>query len=333
MSVYNGEKYLSESIDSILNQSYENFEFIIINDNSHDSTKNIINERIKADKRIKVINNNTNIGLTKSLNKGIEIANGEFIARMDADDISFPERLAIQYQILENTKADICFCSSEFVNEISEKVWIWKESNWYFTLWRSLFSNNYGLHPTVMFRRDSILKLGGYNIEFLFAQDYDLWDRCSEHNLKFVYTQIPLFRYFFRDQGVSRQRLTEQEIYARKVSFRAIQRILPECDDDELYGLRWIFCLQEHMISEIQIQAGLCQCFKLVDAFLESYEDNLLRRLIWEDVTFSLVNRLYAIKTRLWFKTLLLIFQAIIRSRSFLTFLKAIKIIIQSKKG
>ena len=102
MPVYNAEKYLVESIESILNQSLKNFEFIIINDGSKDKSLGIIKKYAKKDKRIILLNNSRNLGLQKTLNKGLEVARGKYVARMDADDISLPKRLEIQFNYMED---------------------------------------------------------------------------------------------------------------------------------------------------------------------------------------------------------------------------------------
>jgi len=99
MSVYNGEKYLGEAIDSVLGQTFTDFDFIIVNDGSTDGSPGIIQSY--RDERIRVINNEKNIGLTKSLNKAIKESGGEYIARQDADDISLPERFEEQVWFLE----------------------------------------------------------------------------------------------------------------------------------------------------------------------------------------------------------------------------------------
>jgi len=99
MSVYNGEKYLREAIESILNQTFRDFEFIIINDGSTDKTSEILSSY--NDPRIVIINNKRNIGLTKSLNKGLKMVKGEYIARQDADDVSLPERLERMVNFLD----------------------------------------------------------------------------------------------------------------------------------------------------------------------------------------------------------------------------------------
>lgn len=102
MSVYNGEKYLKDTIDSILNQTEDSFEYIIINDCSTDDSLNILREYEKLDDRIVIINNEKNLKLPASLNKGIRIAKGKYIARMDADDIAYSNRFSVQLKTLEN---------------------------------------------------------------------------------------------------------------------------------------------------------------------------------------------------------------------------------------
>ena len=104
MSVYNSDKFLSESIESILNQTFRDFEFIIINDCSTDKSLDIIKKYSKNDNRIVLIENENNIGLTKSLNKGVKIAKGNYIARIDADDTALNNRFEVQYNFLEKNK-------------------------------------------------------------------------------------------------------------------------------------------------------------------------------------------------------------------------------------
>src|SRR3989339_623001 len=107
MSAYNAEKYLAEAIESILAQTFKNFEFIIIDDGSKDDTLRIINEYARKDRRIKVYHNKKNIGCVgfiRNLNKGIKLAKGKYLARMDADDISLPDRFRIQHDFLEKNQ-------------------------------------------------------------------------------------------------------------------------------------------------------------------------------------------------------------------------------------
>ena len=102
MAVYNSEKFLNESINSILNQTFKDFEFIIINDCSTDNSLKIIKEFIKKDNRIKLINNERNLGAAGTRNEGLKIAKGKYIAILDSDDISYTQRFVIQYNYLED---------------------------------------------------------------------------------------------------------------------------------------------------------------------------------------------------------------------------------------
>jgi glycosyltransferase involved in cell wall biosynthesis len=179
MSVYNSEKYLEEAIESILAQTYTNFEFIIINDGSTDGSLNIIQEYMKNDKRIVLITRE-NKGLPYSLNEGIEKAKGKYIARMDADDISLPTRFEEQVKFMEeNQDIGVCGTWAEVFgdnrkNELLRHPTIHEELKV-----RLLFSVCFA-HPTVMIRKIILDKYNlKYNIEYVNAQDYELWSRVS----------------------------------------------------------------------------------------------------------------------------------------------------------
>ena len=117
MPVFNEEKYIAQAIDSIICQTYSNFEFIIINDGSSDSSIDII--KSYNDKRIRVIDNGKNIGISQSLNKGINISQGEYIARMDANDIATQNRFEMQINYLENNEVTLVGTHHDIINENS----------------------------------------------------------------------------------------------------------------------------------------------------------------------------------------------------------------------
>jgi glycosyltransferase involved in cell wall biosynthesis len=202
MSVYNGERFLRESIDSILNQTYKNFEFIIINDGSTDRTSEILNSYY--DERIKVINQ-SNQGLTKSLNKGIKLSKGTFLARQDADDISLPERLKEQVEFLEShPEIALVGTFAMFIDILGKDVKMCREvptdSD---TIKRDLLESNCFYHGSVMLRKSIIDADLIYDESLQFYQDYDLWLRISE---KFNVSNIPKILYKVRrhPKGVSR---------------------------------------------------------------------------------------------------------------------------------
>lgn len=176
MPVYNGERYLRESIESILSQTFSNFELLIIEDGSTDSTPAIIHSYI--DERIRMLTNPTRLKLSGALNRGIDEAKGKFIARMDADDIAGRDRLAKQVQYLNNhPDTGICGTWVRRFGEIRpciDKNPITTEEIRAYSLFECPFS-----HPTVMFRKDFFIasKLR-YNGDYYPTEDYELWSRA-----------------------------------------------------------------------------------------------------------------------------------------------------------
>ena len=173
MSAYNEEKYISEAIDSILSQTFSDFEFIIIDDGSSDSTVNII--KSYKDKRIKLIENEKNLGLIKSLNKGLDLAKGEYIARMDADDISVVDRFQKQVDFLDKNPEYI-LCGgwiNLFPSEKTSDVGHHKEYISYFDILKGWCIN----HPTVMFRKNNLR----YDQNYPVAEDYQMWSKMIKY--------------------------------------------------------------------------------------------------------------------------------------------------------
>lgn len=186
MSNYNTpEEYLCSAIESILNQTYQNFEFIIIDDCSTDNSLSIIESY--TDDRIKIIKNEQNLGITKSLNRGLAVAKGEFVARMDADDISLETRFEKQVEFLKNHPDHIvCGTGVELIGD-----WQTKHSNKFIcrkipdkeAFQIHLLFGNYPniVHPTAMFNHNLLLKHKiTYNENYPLAQDYRMWVSCSE---------------------------------------------------------------------------------------------------------------------------------------------------------
>jgi len=233
MSVYNGEIYLQEAVDSILNQTFENFEFLIVDDGSTDRTLNILQSY--KDPRIKVINNKKNIGLTASLNKGLKIAKWEYIARMDADDVSFPHRLEQQKAFLDrNPQVAVVGSWVEVIDESGKTQKTWRTlTRSHLLRWRLLFKNTFA-HPAVMFRKGAVLQMGGYDEYFKCAQDYELWSRLSSN---WEVTNIPevLLKWRRRENSISAVRQKDQKEIAKEVSRRNLEYILDKPLDDATF--------------------------------------------------------------------------------------------------
>jgi glycosyltransferase involved in cell wall biosynthesis len=189
MPAYNEEKRIGRAIDSILSQSFEDFELIIINDGSSDNTENIIKEYQKKDERIILISQE-NSGVAKALNVGINIAKGEYIARMDADDISDKERLKIQVKFLdENPRIAMVGSWGYIVDEYKCRKLEVKLPCKYEAIKRFLIRDNAFIHTSVMLRR-SVLEEVGYYRDIRAFEDYDLWIRIAKF---YPIENLPLF--------------------------------------------------------------------------------------------------------------------------------------------
>jgi glycosyltransferase involved in cell wall biosynthesis len=216
MSVYNGATYLQESIDSILTQTFKDFEFIIINDCSTDRTETILLDYASHDDRIVLVNNEQNLGLTRSLNKGLAIATGEYIARQDADDIALSDRFEKQAATLERQlKVVLVSCNFELIDADGKLIKeVHRDCSPSILKWHLIFYNHVGGHSQVMFRRQPAITLGGYSENYQYAQDYQLWLRLIKAG-DFLILPDKLQRYRFTHTGSITQKFKgKQEEFA-----------------------------------------------------------------------------------------------------------------------
>ena len=224
MAVYNGGVYLSEAIDSVLNQTWQDFEFIIINDGSTDESEKIINSYKETDSRVFAIHRE-NKGLVESLNEGIALAQSDFIARMDADDISLPYRFALQYQFLNDHPDVVCVGGDPIIiDEDGEEITRLFTPPDDVRIQEMLLSGHCPIeHPTVMFRRAVAESLGNYRKEYETAEDYDLWLRMGEFGQLANITR-PLLKYRYLNSSISAKNQTQQALTTRKSCEEALKR-------------------------------------------------------------------------------------------------------------
>jgi glycosyltransferase involved in cell wall biosynthesis len=196
MPVYNAEKYLAEAIASVLNQTFTNFEFLIIDDRSTDSSVNLILSF--TDARIKFFQNENNSGIAATLNRGINLAQADWIARMDADDICFPDRLQKQYDFIKSHPDGALFsCWAAEVTENRDLIGIerFNPLHYYYNLpfvpW--IF------HPTMVYKREAVLAIGKYTVPY--AEDYELtWQLTRQ--FKMYHLPEVLLEYRVTGQGL-----------------------------------------------------------------------------------------------------------------------------------
>lgn len=181
LAVYNGAPHLSAALASILAQTKHDFELLVVDDASTDGTPEIL--RACRDQRLRVVRNEMNLGLTASLNRGLALARGEYIARHDADDLSAPERLRLQLAFLQAHPAVAAVGSQGRILDEAERFQEKRDLPLSHASIRfaHLFDNAL-LHSAVTFRKAAVLEAGGYDEEYRVSQDYELWSRLGERH-------------------------------------------------------------------------------------------------------------------------------------------------------
>jgi len=187
MPVYNGEKFLAQAIDSIFNQRFDNFEFLIIDDCSKDKSRDII--RLYEDKRLRFIENHKNLGQSKTMNRGIELANAKYIARIDQDDLSHPERLQKQMEYIESSRCSIVGTWANTIDNNGELYGYVQHPVEHEHIANSLGISCSLSHSSVLMKRDDIRSVGCYSEDYRVAMDWHLWLKAANHGL--IFGNIP----------------------------------------------------------------------------------------------------------------------------------------------
>ncbi len=228
MSVYNEpEKWLHESIRSILNQTFSDFEFIIINDNpGRTKNREWLEAYKKSDNRIVLLENVENLGLPKSLNIGLQVARGKYIARMDADDISHPLRFEKQYRLMEE-RQQVIVCGTRArllgVSDSTTDSWIFENET---DIKARMLMGSCFHHPSVMIRRSVLEKFGiRYDEEYRQAQDYRLWEVLADYG-EFYNLQERLLDYRISRRQMSSHAGKAQWRFARMIRKRLVEKWL-----------------------------------------------------------------------------------------------------------
>jgi glycosyltransferase involved in cell wall biosynthesis len=177
--VFNRERFVSEAIESVLGQDFADFELLIVDDGSTDRTPEVLREWAARDPRVVIVTSEGNEGIPGALNRGLANARGEYIARLDSDDLMMPHRLAEQVAVLDS-RPDVVLVSSayEIIDESGQHLGMHRGGEPHEVVVYLLgFHNIVGGHSQVMYRRDDVLAAGGYSRAFPASEDYDLWER------------------------------------------------------------------------------------------------------------------------------------------------------------
>lgn len=215
LPVYNAERYLREALDSLLNQTFKNFEILAVNDGSKDGSLDILKHYAAVDDRIKIIDQQ-NKGLVATLNETIPRAKGALIARMDADDVSLPRRIQLQVEQFEkNPKLVLVTGCYEVINEFSEFVRFSVLPTNDADIKRSLHLYNPIAHGSVMFKKETFLKTSGYRSDVGPTEDYELWLRMAREG-EFYSLPNSIFRWRINLDGITHTNNDEMVKWTRK---------------------------------------------------------------------------------------------------------------------
>ncbi len=225
LPIYNAERFVEAALRSMMTQTYQDWEMICVNDGSRDTSGAIADRLANEDSRIRVVHQ-TNCGLVRSLNRGIDMVRGPYVARMDADDIAMPDRLAQQVAYLDSQSQCVAVGGAILKIDVdSDPLGIDRLPQQHMDIERALLERRTGLfHPTTMLRTDALRSVGGYRPQYEMVEDHDLWLRLAERgqlaNLSSVVLCYRLHAGSICWQRASRQRTLMnqllEETYAKR---------------------------------------------------------------------------------------------------------------------
>ena len=285
MCVHNGEEFLKEAVKSVLDQTFSDFEFLIVDDASSDSSAEILSSF--ADPRIQVIKNESNLGLTKSLNKGLKIAKGEFVARMDADDICLPHRFETQIDFFtRHPEIDLVGSHVSFIGS-SSGIGGFPEAHEVIKV--TALANSPFAHPAVMWRREVFERLQlTYDESYRTSQDFELWSRAV-HKVKTANIPEALIYYREHFKQITKSKQKNQQDNARRTKLKQLDNLGLTPSESEVIAH---MCLFDGQFSEYQepeyLKAADEWMYKIVLANknLKLYDEQLLLDF-WKDKLFG----------------------------------------------
>ena len=225
MAVRNGGRYLCQAVESVLYQTLPDFEFVVIDDGSTDGTPDILSYYEGQDSRLRIYRQE-NQGLTLSLNRALDLAQGKYVARLDADDVSLPHRFSTQMGFLESHPGvGVVGSWAQYVDGTGKPLAVWQNPAEHGSMrWRLCF-NNVLAHSSVMMRLDAVNAVGGYDPKLRYSQDYDLWCRLSDV-VRLSSIQQVLVHFRRHSAKVSHQHRDEQRVSSLRTSQRVISAVL-----------------------------------------------------------------------------------------------------------
>jgi hypothetical protein len=238
MSVRNGEPYVREAVRSVLDQTYADFEFLVVDDASTDATVEIVESF--GDSRVRIVRNDVNVGQVPSLNRGLREARGEYIARLDADDACLPRRLDRQVEVLDS-EPRVCLVGTwlQAIDERGRRLGRLEKTltDYVDFLYHTLIMRVYVSHPAAMFRRRPVLDLGGYDEATAPSEDKDLWRKLALRRYEARIVAEPLLLYRLHDRQLSQTQAAHQRRVDGESQDRFLARLAPDARATEVRSL------------------------------------------------------------------------------------------------
>lgn len=231
-------EHLEASIGSMLAQTHQDFELILVDDGSSLSSKRDIEHVAGRDSRISVISREENQGLAFSLNEGIALAKGDYIARMDADDVSYPTRLEEQVKILQS-RPEVAVVGTQ-AKAIGYRSNLIKVPVHESHINARIFFNSCFIHPTVVMRRKFIESVGGYNPSMVRAQDYDLWIRGRARGYQYSNIDDVLLEYRTYPSSISKKKMRQQLTYSQEIRRRHLTTLYPDISNGAINSFLYL---------------------------------------------------------------------------------------------
>jgi GT2 family glycosyltransferase len=224
LPVYDAERYLAEAIESILAQTFSDFELLAIDDGSRDGSLALLEEYARRDPRVRLVCR-THTGLVATLNAGLALARGELVARMDADDVALPRRLELQVARLDRDPDLVCVGGAyEVIDAKGRRIDLVRPPEAPEQILAAALEGRSPIcHPAALYRRERVIGVGGYDVEVPVAQDYDLWLRLMDVGRLANLSEIVL-RLRYHEHSVSEREQAKQMAYARRICEAARRR-------------------------------------------------------------------------------------------------------------
>jgi glycosyltransferase involved in cell wall biosynthesis len=267
MPVYNSERFLAAAIDSILNQTFTDFEFLIIDDCSTDNSVNII--KSYNDSRIRFYQNEINLGISTTLNKGIKSATTELIARMDSDDISYPERLQKQYDFIQaNPDGALYSCWVRVIGQDNQFI---RQDNFkseYYYYHLTFICSMY--HPTVIFKKKAVQDMGMYSVPY--AEDFELFWQLSR---KYKIYNVPEVLLDYRITDQSLHQVLKKKEYEEAQKKQLLRNFRYYAGGEYIIPESHIDCLQHnfHPLLAEQSVAKVIACIRELEVLTQHILD------------------------------------------------------------